>query len=93
MGVRMAIGARPADVLRLVLGQGLRQVAIGLGIGIVLAVLLARAIAVSLFQVGSSDPMTFIAIIVILLGVALVACGLPALRATRIDPIEALRTE
>jgi predicted permease len=93
MGVRMAIGARPADVLRLVLGQGLRQVAIGLGIGIVLAILLARAIAVSLFQVGSSDPLTFIAIIIILLGVALVACGLPALRATRIDPIEAFRTE
>lgn len=93
MGVRMAIGARPMDVVRLVLGQGLRQVAIGLAIGIVLAFLLARAIAASLFQVSSGDPATFIAIILILLGVALVACGLPALRATRIDPIEAFRTE
>jgi len=93
VGVRMAIGARPTNVLSLVLLQGMRQVALGLLIGAVLAFALSRAIASSLFQVSPHDPLTLIVTTLMLVAVAMLACGVPALRATRIDPLEALRSE
>ena len=93
VGIRMALGARAADVLSLVLRQGMRPVAVGLGAGLVLALALGRLSAGLLFEVPSYDPMTLVAATTLLLGVALFACALPARRAARIDPAQALRDE
>lgn len=93
IGVRMALGARRRDVLRLVVGQGLVLACIGIGIGLALAAFgtpLARSL---LYDVSPFDPLTFIAVSVFLLAVALLASFLPARRATRVDPILALRGE
>lgn len=91
MGVRMAFGARAADVLRLVLGQGLRQVAWGLGIGIVASLAMVKLVRGFLFQVEPRDPLTFVVVVVVLTAVALLACVIPARRAASVDPIKALR--
>lgn len=93
VGVRMAVGAGAADVLRLILGHGMRQVALGLAIGTPLAFGLSRLIASALYRVSPTDPATFGIIVVLMIGVALLACIVPALRATRVDPLEALRSE
>ncbi|MCB1633061.1 MAG: ABC transporter permease [Xanthomonadales bacterium] len=93
MGVRMAIGAQRGDVQRLVLGQGGRLIAIGLAVGAVGALALSRAIQAQLYQVNSTDPWTFLIVLVLLGGVALLACWLPARRASRTDPMVALRYE
>ncbi|MEM6794277.1 MAG: ABC transporter permease [Acidobacteriota bacterium] len=91
MGVRMALGAESEDVLRLVLGQGLRQTALGLVIGLVLGAGLSVILAGFLFQVQAQDPVTFGAVSVMLLAIATLACMVPALRASRVDPLVALR--
>ncbi|HET9707785.1 MAG TPA: ABC transporter permease, partial [Gemmatimonadales bacterium] len=93
LGVRLALGADSREVLGLVLGQGLRLALAGVAIGLVAAAVVTRVMKNMLFGLSSTDPLTFIAIPLLLVAVALVASYLPALRATRVDPVVALRTE
>jgi putative ABC transport system permease protein len=93
LGIRIAVGASPRDILRLVLGQGMRLTLIGAGVGLVASLLVTRALASLLFGVSATDPLTFIAVPVVLALVAMLACFLPARRAMRVDPIIALRYE
>jgi predicted permease len=93
IGIRMALGARPSDVLRLVLGQGTRIALFGLSIGLALSLGLARFMSSLLFGVSASDPLTFIAVVLLLGLVALLAIYIPARRAMRVDPLIALRYE
>jgi len=93
IGVRMALGAEPAAVMALVLRQGLRTTLAGLVLGVAGSFAAAHAIQSLLFGVGPSDPLTFAGVAVLLVSVAGLACYLPARRATRIDPIAALRSE
>ncbi|MCG3163963.1 MAG: hypothetical protein JMDDDDMK_05422 [Acidobacteria bacterium] len=93
IGIRAALGATGADILRLVLKQGLTLALIGLAVGLLAAVGLTRLMAGMLFDVGATDPMTFITVALLLAMVALAACWLPARRATKVDPMIALRCE
>ncbi|HEX2442366.1 MAG TPA: FtsX-like permease family protein [Vicinamibacterales bacterium] len=91
IGVRMTLGAQPADVLRLIFGQGSRLVGIGVLIGVVLALLVTRLMRALLFGISPTDPLTYAAVVVGLSAVALFACWIPARRALKTDPVEALR--
>jgi len=93
IGIRLALGAQARDVLSLIIKQGLRLVLLGLAIGLVGAFALMRVISGLLFGVTSKDPLTFVAVALLLGLIALLACYLPARRATRVDPLEALRYE
>jgi len=92
MSIRMAVGARPRDVWRLVVRQGMTLVAIGIGLGIAAALFANRLLASLLFGVGITDPLTFMTVPAVLAAVALVACDLPARRAAGLDPSEVLRS-
>ncbi|MGH9939980.1 MAG: ABC transporter permease [Blastocatellia bacterium] len=91
MGIRLALGAQPNDLLRMVIRQGMTLVMTGLGLGMILAFALTRLIASQLYQVSPTDPATFALTAVLLAAVALTACFFPALRATKVDPITTLR--
>jgi putative ABC transport system permease protein len=93
MGVRMALGAAPSDLLRLIVASGTRLAAIGIAAGILAALVLTRFMSSMLFGVHPADPLTFVAVSIVLLFVVLLACYIPARRATKIDPMVALRYE
>ncbi len=93
IGIRIALGARPLEVVRLVLGQGVRLALLGLAVGIVVASAATRLIRSLLYGVSASDPMTFVFVASLLICVVLLACLVPAWRAMRVDPIVALRYE
>jgi predicted permease len=91
IGIRVALGASPGDVLRLVLLQGLSLTAIGLSLGLALSFSLTHFIAALLYGVGANDPLTVIVVVVLLAAMSLLACYFPARRATRVDPVAAIR--
>ncbi len=93
IGIRMALGAKQRNVLRLILGQGARLALLGLGAGAVAALLVTRLMASLLYAVSPTDPLTFATVGIVLLGVAVSACYIPARRAMRVDPMIALRHE
>jgi predicted permease len=96
IGIRMALGARKQDVLRMVLGQGLRMALIGIAIGVASALVLARVLSSFshlLYGVGAGDPLTLMAVSLVLTGAALLACYIPARRVARLDPLIALHHE
>jgi len=93
IGIRMALGARPGDIWRIVFGQGLAIVVLGAVIGILAALGLTRAMASFLYGVNAHDPLTYLAVTLLISGVTLLACYVPARRATKVDPMEALRYE
>jgi len=93
IGVRVALGAQPADVARLVLRHGAILVGVGLGLGVALSALSARAVQAYLYGVGAADPITYVLVVALLGAVALVASYAPARRAMRVDPVVALRAE
>jgi putative ABC transport system permease protein len=93
IGVRVALGAQPTDVLRLVLSEGFRLVAVGVAIGLAVALALTRLLGGLLYGVSATDPTIFVSVILLLVCIALGACYIPARRATRVDPNVALRYE
>ena len=93
IGIRVAMGAQRSDVLRMILGQGGRLIFVGMALGVAAALALTRMMAGFLFGISATDPTTFGAVALLLAGVALLACYVPARRATRVDPLVALRYE
>ena len=93
IGIRMALGARPRDVLNLVARQGITLAVIGIGAGLIGAFLLTRVMSQMLFRVSTTDAITFISVSLFLVLIAAIACYIPARRATKVDPLEALRYE
>jgi putative ABC transport system permease protein len=93
LGIRIALGAQVRDVHRMVVNQGLRLVAVGLVAGLIVALFVTRSLASWLFGVGTADPATLVAVSLLLLLVGVTACWVPARRATRVDPMVALRSE
>jgi putative ABC transport system permease protein len=93
IGIRLALGAQATDVLKLLVGQGMILAAVGIAIGVVLAGALTRLMTNLLFGLSPNDPLTFAVIALLLAGVALLACYIPARRATKVDPLVALRYE
>jgi predicted permease len=93
IGIRIALGADRHDIMKLMVRQGMVLVLIGAGLGLVLALALTRVVKSLLFEISATDPLTFAAVVLVLVGVALAACYLPARRATKVDPLVALRYE
>lgn len=92
-GIRMALGAQASEVMGMVLKQGLMLVGAGVALGLVGALLFGRILEGLLFETETTDPLTFLAVAVVFLGVTLAACWIPARRATRVDPIVALKAD
>ena len=93
IGIRMALGAQPQNILRLIVGQGGRMALLGIALGLMASFALTRLMVSMLFQVKPNDPLIFAAVSLLLLAVTLVACYIPARRAMRVDPMVALRYE
>jgi putative ABC transport system permease protein len=93
LGIRMALGGQPRDMLSLIVGQGLRLAMFGVGIGLVAAFALTHFLSSMLFGVSSADPTSYVAVVSLLLVVVIFACYVPARRAMRVDPMVALRYE
>ena len=93
LGLRIALGARSANIMVLVLGQGMKLVVLGVLLGVTAAVILTRWLASLLYGVTATDPITFVLIALLPMIVATLACWLPARRATKVDPLVALRYE
>jgi ABC-type lipoprotein release transport system permease subunit len=93
IGIRIAVGAQAGEIFRMILGEGLRLSLIGLAMGLVGALWLGRAGSSLLFGVTATDPLTFLTVSLLLIAIAVAACCFPARRATRVDPVVALRQE
>jgi putative ABC transport system permease protein len=93
IGIRMALGAARGDVLKMVLRMGLRLSAIGIVLGLIATSAVTRAIATQLFGISPHDPVTMAGVVLVVIGVGLAACYFPAKRATKVDPMVALRYE
>jgi ABC-type antimicrobial peptide transport system permease subunit len=93
VGVRVALGAQPADIVSLLLGEGLRLGLVGVAVGVASALVLTRVMRNLLYGVRASDPLTLLVVSAVLVAVTLAACYLPVRRAARIDPMVALRDE
>ena len=93
IGIRLALGAQGEEVVRMVVSQGMRAVLIGVLFGVAASVVLTRFLTAQLYSVTPTDPMTFAGVVLIFIGVALAACFVPAWRAAKVDPMEALRYE
>jgi putative ABC transport system permease protein len=93
IGVRMALGASPMTIVRLVLGEGLSTAVVGIALGVLASFAMTRLMASMLFGLNPTDPLTFAAAALLLMVAALAACYVPARRATRVDPMMALRNE
>ena len=91
--MRVALGATPRKVLALIIGQGMRPILIGIGIGLAGAMGLSRFVSSLLFGVKPVDPLTYVAVALLVAAAALLSCYVPALRALRVDPVAALRQE
>ena len=93
IGIRMALGARPADVLKLIVTQGMILGITGIIIGLIASFAVTRVLASQLYGITATDPITFAVISILLILVVLIACSVPALRATKVDPMTAVRYE
>jgi putative ABC transport system permease protein len=91
IGVRMALGATPGDILKLVIRQGIVYVLVGLAIGLAAAFAMTRAIGSLLYQIKATDPVTFVVAVLVLIGVAVLALYIPGRRAAKLEPMDALR--